>query len=671
MSDAATRAAAALGADGPFVSRLPGFAPRVDQQAMAAEVAEVLAGRETLVCEAGTGTGKTFAYLVPALLSGLRTIVSTATRTLQDQLFHRDLPVVRDALGLGLDAALLKGRQNYACLYRLERAAGSPELDPRRQALVERVRAWAPYSTSGDLEEVPELDDDAGLRHLVTSTVDNCLGQECPVYENCFVVRARRAASQADLVVVNHHLLFADMVLRETGFAELLPSAEAIVLDEAHKVPDIASTFFSRSLSGQQLVHLVRDVGEAAGEEAPDMPDLVQAVHALEVAREAFTRALSGVAVGPQRRLDWVTHGARPEIAVQIGALGDALGELATRLEAAAGRGPALENCFERLLGAAGTLSLFTDGTEPGHVRWAEATGRGFALHDTPVRIANEFSARLEASDAAWVLTSATLAIDGRFDHFCQALGIREARERLWQSPFDYAANSLLYVPPLGREPRAEGFEDELMDAVLPVIRAAGGRTFFLFTSYRALTLCAERLRHELEFPLLVQGEAPRSDLLRRFEALGNAVLLGTATFWEGVDVRGEALSCVIIDKLPFGVPDDPVARARGEACAAEGGNPFAELQLPEAVTALKQGAGRLIRDVSDRGVLVIGDVRIRRRGYGRTFVNSLPPMPFTDQVEDVRRFFAAAQPANGNASGTSQTDRAPTRTVSGPPNRR
>lgn len=641
MSDAPD-AATALGADGPFARRLPGFAPRAGQQAMAADVADVLAAREVLVCEAGTGTGKTFAYLVPALLSGLRTIVSTATRTLQDQLFHRDLPVVCDALGIGPEAALLKGRQNYVCLYRLGRARGSPELDTRRTAIVERLAVWARGSERGDLEEVRELGDDGPLRHLVTSTTDNCLGQSCPDFEDCFVVRARREAAQADLVVVNHHLLFADMVLRETGFAELLPSAEAVVLDEAHKVPDIASTFFSRTLSARQLTHLVRDVGAAAEEEAPDMPALVQAAARLDAARGRLAEALDGTAGGGGRRLDWETVTAGAGVGPALDALTASIGELDTQLEAAAGRGPALERCRERALNAAEVLALFTEGTERGHVRWADTTARGFALHDTPVSVARAFAPRLEASEAAWVMTSATLAIDGRFDHFRRALGIGEAREHLWESPFDYARNALLYVPPLGRAPRDPGFEDELVDAVLPVIRAAGGRTFFLFTSYRALSLCAARLREELEFPLLVQGDAPRSDLLQRFESHGNAVLLGTATFWEGVDVRGEALSCVIIDKLPFGVPDDPVTKARVEACAEAGGNPFADLQLPEAVTALKQGAGRLIRDVSDRGVLVIGDVRIRRRSYGRTFVNSLPPMPLTDELDDVRRFFDA-----------------------------
>ena len=627
-----------LGVGGPFERELDGFQPREVQQEMASVVATTLARREVLVCEAGTGTGKTFAYLVPVLSSGLKTIISTATKTLQDQLFHRDLPIVCRALGTDSNIALLKGRQNYVCLYRLERAAVSAELDPRRLPLLTAMQRWAAHSDSGDLEEVRLLDDDPHLRSMVTSTTDNCLGQECPRYDHCFVVHARRAAAAADVVVVNHHLLFADLMLRETGFAELLPNADAIILDEAHKVPEIASTFFSHSLSAQQVATLSRDVRSGADDEAADMPDLKSAVADLDMALAMLRQALGATA----RRADWATLREYRAIVDATHSFGRALATLDAHLEVAAARGNLLANCAERMQSLHLRWDAFMTSADDERVRWVDIGARNFTFYDTPVSVASEFAGHLASSQAAWIMTSATLAVEGRFDHFLNALGIREARQELWASPFDYAQQSLLYIPPLQREPREVDFERELVDAALPVLRASRGRAFFLFTSYRSLDLCAAMLRAELDYPLLIQGEAPRSELLRRFQTTDNGVLLGTATFWEGVDVRGERLSLVIIDKLPFGVPDDPVARARSAAIAAAGDNPFKSLTLPDAITTLKQGAGRLIRDVADHGVLMIGDIRLRRKSYGRAFLNSLPPMPVSDKLADVERFFAS-----------------------------
>ena len=637
MSSENSEAAAVLGAAGPFADLIEGFSPRREQQAMAAVIDEVLAAREVLICEAGTGTGKTFAYLVPALRSGLKTVISTATKTLQDQLYHRDLPIVRRALDLSINAALLKGRQNYLCLYRLERAVLNREVEAHRLPLLEHLGRWAGQSDSGDLEEVRELDDDPQIRFLVTSTTENCLGQECPSFDDCFVVRARRTAAAADLVVVNHHLLFADLVLRETGFAELLPAADAIIVDEAHKLPDIASTFFSRSVSAQQFGNLCRDVWEAARDEAPDTPALNASSTALDTAQLEMRRFLGKE---PQR-MDWASFADRNGAAERLQALSAALEELGELLGRLAERGVALASCHERAIALSERLGAFDRNADEVSVRWLETGRSGFSLHDTPITVAAEFSQRLENSKAAWIMTSATLAVEGRFDHFANALGIKNAREHLWQSPFDYAKQSLLYIPRLHTEPRHPDFESDLVDAALPLLECSHGRAFFLFTSYRALNICADLLRQRADYSLLVQGEAPRSDLLHRFETMDNAVLMGTATFWEGVDVRGERLSCVIIDKLPFGVPDEPVTKARMAAMSARGGNPFVELQLPEAITALKQGAGRLIRDVSDRGVLMIGDNRILRRSYGRAFLNSLPPMPLTSDINDVRAFFA------------------------------
>lgn len=626
-----------LGVGGPFERELQGFQPREVQQEMASVVATTLARREVLVCEAGTGTGKTFAYLVPVLTSGLKTIISTATKTLQDQLFHRDLPIVCRALGTDSVITLLKGRQNYICLYRLERAAVSAELDPGRMPLLSAMQRWATQSDSGDLEEVRLLDDDPHLRSVVTSTTDNCLGQDCPRFDDCFVVRARRAAAAADVVVVNHHLLFADLMLRETGFAELLPNADAIILDEAHKVPEIASTFFSHSLSAQQVTNLCRDVRIGADDEAPDMPALKVASADLDGALATMRNALGSTA----RRTDWAQLREQQGMNTATIAFDEALATLAEYLELAAGRGTLLANCSERMGQLYARWTGFSAAADEERVRWVDVSLRNFTFYDTPVSVASEFAGYLASSQAAWIMTSATLAVEGRFDHFLNALGITHARQQLWASPFDYANQSLLYIPPLAREPRMNDFERELVDAALPVLTASRGRAFFLFTSYRSLDLCAAMLRVELDYPLLVQGEAPRSELLRRFQTTDNAVLLGTATFWEGVDVRGERLSLVIIDKLPFGVPDDPVTRARSASIAAAGDNPFTSLTLPDAITTLKQGAGRLIRDVADHGVLMIGDIRLRRKSYGRAFLNSLPPMPVTDRLADVQAFFA------------------------------
>jgi ATP-dependent DNA helicase DinG len=633
----AVSAAELLGREGPFAAALDGFQVRREQQEMADAIASVVTARDVLVCEAGTGTGKTLAYLVPALSSGCKTILSTATKTLQDQLFHRDLPLVRDALGLRPDIALLKGRQNYLCLHRLDRTANDPATDYRRAPLLGHLQRWASDSDSGDLEEVSLLNDDPQLRFSVTSTVENCLGQDCPVYERCFVVKARRRAASADVVVVNHHLLFADMVLRDSGFGELLPHAEVVVLDEAHKLPDIASMFFSQSISAQQISSLGRDALDAAALDAADMPDLVALLRTMVDAQGRLGEMLRRFG----KRPDWNDLRGHRDIAARVEGLGRDLVLASAALEVAAERSADLDNCYQRAQLLVQKWQLFSDVAANEHVQWIDVGAKNVTFYDTPISVAEEFSQRIESSQAAWILTSATLAIEGRFEHFTAALGISEARERLWASPFDFARNSLLYVPPLRAQPRDPNFERELVDAVLPVLKSSRGRAFFLFTSYRSLGLVADMLRTDNQFQLFIQGDAPRSDLLRRFASADNAVLLGTASFWEGIDVRGEQLSCVIIDKLPFGVPDDPVTKARAAALTEQGGNPFVEMQLPQAITALKQGAGRLIRDTTDRGVLVIGDNRIVRRGYGRAFINSLPPMPLSIDIHEVEQFFA------------------------------
>ncbi len=641
----AEASAQALDADGALAQRLPGFAPRPAQGRMARAVAEAIGARGSLVAEAGTGTGKTYAYLVPALLSGERVIVSTGTRALQDQLFHRDLPRVRDALGLRCRSALLKGRANYLCHYRLERAIGEGRFGNRTQvAELAQIRGWAGRTASGDIGELDAVAEDSPLWPQVTSTAENCLGGECPFFADCFVVRARREAQEADLVVVNHHLLFADMALRQEGFGEILPGAHAFVLDEAHQLPELASQFFSVSLSARQLQDLARDaLAECAGV-AGALAVLQGPSQALEQQLRTFRLALDAL---PSRaalpRL--LAHGPA---ASELAPLQRALGDLGQALVAQGERSPGLGACAARAGDLLQRLAGFVDGPEEGdgEVRWYETSARGFVLSQTPLDVAEPLRAYREKSGAAWIFTSATLAVGGRFDHFAAQLGIDAPETLLEPSPFDYPTQALAYLPKGLPEPADRGFGEALLAALLPVLEASGGRAFLLFTSHRALRQAAEALEGRIDFPLFVQGSLPRSALLDAFRESGNGVLLGAASFWEGVDVAGDALRVVAIDKLPFAAPDDPVLEARLDALRRSGGNPFRDWQLPAAVIALKQGAGRLIRTHEDRGVLVLCDTRLVTKPYGRVFIDSLPPFARTRDLAEVVDFLRAPREA-------------------------
>ncbi|HHM05023.1 MAG TPA: ATP-dependent DNA helicase [Gammaproteobacteria bacterium] len=643
------RAAEVLGPHGPLAATLAGFAPRASQQAMAAAVEAALAAGETLVAEAGTGTGKTFAYLVPALLSGRRVIVSTGTKTLQDQLFHRDLPAVRRALDVPVAVSLLKGRANYLCLHRLARAETDGVLGtPRELASLGRLREWARRTRSGDIAEVEEVPEQSPLWPQVTSTADNCLGQDCGHFKDCYVVKARRAAQKAALVVVNHHLLLADMVLKEEGFGDLLPGADAFIIDEAHQLPEVASGFLGASVGTRQLVELARDSIAEYLTEAGDMPEVKEAAEALEKsARDA--RLAFGLA---SRRAPWSALTGGPRAALDE--VRQALGRLQTLLEAAAERGKGLDNCHRRSLHLGERLAALLAAEQDGHVQWFETYPKSVVFHRTPLRVGPALAAHMLRFQAAWVFTSATLAVADSFAHFCAAAGLADPRTARWDSPFDHARNALLYVPRNLPLPAAPGYTKAVVAAAVPALAASGGRAFFLFTSHRALREAAEILRRAVDYPLLVQGEAPRGELLARFRRLGNAVLLGTGSFWEGVDVRGPALSLVIIDKLPFAAPGDPVLSARIDALRREGGQPFTDYQLPQAAIALKQGVGRLLRDVHDRGVLMLCDPRLVSKAYGKVFLRSLPPMPRSRDIAAVRAFFARedAHPAAAGEPG-------------------
>jgi ATP-dependent DNA helicase DinG len=625
-----------LGADGPLAQTIPGFAPRKQQQTLAAAVAHTLERFGVLVAEAGTGTGKTFAYLLPALLSGKRVLISTGTKTLQDQLFHRDLPAVRAAVGNPAKTALLKGRSNYLCRHRLTDSMEQGLFDSRERVReLEVVRAWAQVTPTGDTGELEEVAENSSLWPQVTSTADNCLGQECPEYSRCFVLEARRAAQEADVVVVNHHLLLADMVLKEEGFGELLPGVDAVIVDEAHQLPEVATQYFSTSVSSRELTDWLQDTRTEYAHTAADMPELETQLIDMERAIGALRAAL-GDGLGRQ---EWRMLRNREELRARLAAIHAAFTVLQPGLVTLGSRSRGLEHCQERAGILTARLSLFLDESQEQQVRWVEQHGRSCTFNLTPLDAAARFAARMQDNHCAWVFLSATLSIAGEFRHFRERLGISAAEELALGSPFDFENNALLYLPqglpPVDRP----GFTAAVVKAARPVIEASGGRAFLLFTSHRALQEAAVLLRGQLDFPLLVQGDMPRRRLLEAFRTLGNAVLLGTASFWEGVDVKGPALSVVVIDRLPFASPGDPVLKARLELIRSEGRNPFMEYQLPQAVIALKQGVGRLIRDAADTGVMMICDPRLTDKPYGRVFLDSLPPMRATAELRDVTRF--------------------------------
>jgi ATP-dependent DNA helicase DinG len=637
MTDSNGRSACLLDVDGPFSTTLGGFAPREEQIRMAEAVEDVLAANGSLVVEAGTGIGKTLAYLVPALLSGERVIISTGTKTLQDQLYFRDLPLVIETLDLSVRPALLKGRGNYLCLHRMLIARTEGRL-PSREAVteLEAVFDWSARTVDGDLSIAGVLSEDSGLAPLVTSTADNCLGSECPQFEDCYVARARGEAQQADVVVVNHHLLFADMAIKQSGFGEVLPGASAFIIDEAHQAPETASRFFSVSLTARQVKDLCRDFMAESGDVAGAMGILREPVADL---MQKLREIQLTVSERMPDRGSWNELVRDDSVRGCLQKLDHAVNGLAAAAKKLGGSARGLDGCIDRLTDLQGRLDRFDAGQTGGEVRWFEKRGRGFALHITPLEVSGVFNDFRETAEAAWIFTSATLSVGGDFSHFTGQMGLDDAQSLQLDSPFDYANHALMWFPDQLPEPRDAGFVPALLDQVVPLLNASGGRAFLLFTSHRSLKRAAELLADEVDFPMFVQGEQPRSLLLEQFRESGRGVLLGSASFWEGVDVIGDALSLVVIDKLPFAAPDDPVMEARSEALRKAGGNPFTQLYLPQAVISLKQGAGRLIRDVKDRGALVVCDPRIRTRSYGRVFRESLPPMRQAAERLEVERF--------------------------------
>ena len=651
MSRLAEATREALSEGGALASQLDNFVPRQAQQRLSTAIADAFDSREVLLAEAGTGTGKTFAYLVPALLSGLKTIISTGTRALQDQLYHRDLPRVRNALGTGLKSALLKGRANYLCRYRLEQAKGEPRFTTREQiSQFQRIVAWGGRTQFGDMAELEALPDDSPLLPMVTSTNDNCLGTDCPFWGECFVVQARQRAQSADIVVVNHHLLLADLALKQEGFGEILPGAQAFVIDEAHQLPELAANFFGESFGMRPIQELARDCLAECKEVPGALASLQVPVRVLEQSLRELRVGMEGLPVRGTR----FRALSKPEVRDGFDALSAtlrqlleiivAMGDTSLGLDACAARAKDASTRLARWLGDEADDARLVDFDDEAplpssDVLWYELTQRGFRCQRTPLDVSGPLREHREKSHASWVFTSATLAVGGSFDHLSVRLGLSDPQTLLQPSPFDWPKQALCYLPQGLPEPNSRGYGTALIAALYPVLQASNGRAFLLFASHRALREAAETLR-DAPWPLFVQGEAPRATLLQRFRESGNGVLLGAASFREGVDVVGDALSVVVIDKLPFAAPDDPVFEARLEAIRRDGGNPFRDEQLPQAVIALKQGVGRLIRSETDRGVLVLCDPRLSGKSYGKVFLDSLPPFARTRNVEDVRAFF-------------------------------
>jgi ATP-dependent DNA helicase DinG len=623
---------------------------------MAMRIAAAIRDNQVQVAEAGTGTGKTFAYLVPALLSGGKVIISTGTKTLQDQLFQRDLPAVREALKVPASIALLKGRANYVCHYHLARAVADGRFQSREEAgHIRTIARFAKTSRSGDKGQLGAVPEDSGAWAVATSTRENCLGQECPQHKDCFVLAARREALAADIVVVNHHLFFADVILRDDGLGELLPACNTVIFDEAHQLPEIAGLFFGESLGTGQIVDLAHDTRLEAVDAAKDYLPLQDATRAVEKAARDVRLAVS--VDNARLAAAQLEQDEGFQRALQV--LADELSGFGKHLESQAERSEGLANCLQRSEDIAARLKRWRTVEDPTQVRWLEVFSQALALNLTPLDVAEIFRKQLQGHPRGWVFTSATLAVGSDFSHYRSEMGLTDASTDcgFWGSPFDYAGNALLYVPKGMPDPNSIDYPDAVMEAAYPAIVAAGGRAFLLCTSLRAMRRIHGQLqerfeRDGVEFPLLLQGEGAKAELLARFRSLGNAVLVASQSFWEGVDVRGEALSLVVIDKLPFSPPDDPVLAARIEQLRKAGRNPFMDYQLPRTVISMKQGAGRLIRDETDRGVLMVCDPRLVNKPYGRRVWQSLPPMRRSREIEDVVAFFAATGQGAGKLPG-------------------
>jgi ATP-dependent DNA helicase DinG len=625
------------------------FEVRPAQREMAAAVAQTLAEGGTLLVEAGTGTGKTLAYLVPAILSRKRVLVSTGTKNLQEQIFFKDLPALRAALGVPFTATYMKGRANYLCLHRFDTFRERPlfkNIDERVYLRV--VEEWAAGTTTGDRAELSAVPEELSFWGDISATTEQCIGNECPRFQDCFVTKMRQAAAESDVVIVNHHLLCADAAIRQSTYGEVIPECHYAIVDEAHQLEDVATQYFGYAVSNYRLEELVRDssrvVGGGVAFDATTARQLLDDIARLQDASRnffsevEFTKRQRGVA-GEERGL--LTRQLAEQIADAGAGLLDALQSLEATIRLARDIPEDLTSIARRASEIRDELARLLRADDPEFVFFVELRGRGVFLRAAPIDVSSVVRELLLDRMHATVLTSATLAVEGSFEYVRARLGARNARGLLLPSEFDFESQAVLYLPRRMPDPRSSDFVAAAAEQVIELLRCSRGRAFVLFTSYAAMREVRARIEGRIEFPLLVQGNAPRSALLQQFRETPNAVLLATSSFWQGVDVAGDALSCVIIDKLPFASPGDPITAARIEAVNVSGGNAFADYQVPLAILALKQGLGRLIRTRRDRGVLAVLDPRLRTMAYGARFLASLPPAPVTHRVADVERFFA------------------------------
>ena len=629
-----------LGEDGIIGEQIDDFKPRQSQLGMANMVYETIENTESRIIEASTGIGKSFAYLVPVFLSNKKAVISTGTKNLQDQLFYKDIPLIRKAVVSSKKTALLKGRSNYVCLYRVSKFAAQKSFQSREMAaLFSTLSEWANHSETGDISEFSGIPENDRLWFYATSNTDNCLGSECPDYDRCFVVKARKKAMDADLVVVNHHLYFSDLALKEEGFGEILPDTEVLIFDEAHQLPDIASHFFGSSLSMRQIETLTKDIVEAEVSEAPDSKELRSPAKQLEKAVADFRLTLSQF---PQKS-EWSRIQYAPPIKKVVEKLLTSISDLLEILEVLASRGKELASCFRRLESVERIFMQYLD-PEDNQVSWYEWSERNFRLIVSPLEISDAFRHKLDASSCNSVIfTSATLSSQQSFKYYGARLGIEHIESSQFDSPFDYESQALLYIPEYLPDPSHPNYARAFGELCCELIEITQGHCFILFTSYRMLTWTADFLRSKIDYPLFVQGDYQRSELLQQYLQSENPVLLGTSSFWEGVDVKGDQLRCVIIDKLPFKSPQDPVYRKRLQLANDNGGNAFIDIQIPEATISLRQGVGRLIRDVDDRGIVALCDNRLNSKSYGAKLIDSLPAMKRCNDLARIKLFIQKA----------------------------
>ena len=620
---------------GPLARVLPGYEERPAQRKLAEAVAAVLDTGGLLLAEAGTGTGKTLAYLLPAVDLGRRVVISTGTKNLQEQLVSKDIPILARALGRELSVAVMKGRANYLCLLRFSSFSKAGTFRRLEELPIFRaVEAWAPETQAGDRAEIEDMPDSVEFWREVSAASENCIGQSCSLFDSCFVTRMRQRALEADIVVVNHHLLCADLAVKDGSYGQVIPPYDTVILDEAHLIEDVATQYFGVVVSSHRVEDLCRDVErelKAAQADARDVRAEVEGV------RLRGDRLFAGLARGRTGRLGpgWMT----PRLGEESLGLLQRLEGLRTALVALADRPEALNALAGRALSLSGELSFLMRADADDHVYFVETRGRGVYVRAMPIDVSSRLKDLLFDQVRAAVLTSATLAVDGGFTYVKDRLGIEPSDELRLASPFRYERQAVLYVPRGMPEPQAPAFVDRAAEEIVQLLELSRGRAFVLFTSYANMNAVAERIAGRVEFPLLIQGEAPKQQLLDAFRRTPHAVLLATASFWQGVDVAGEQLSCVIVDKLPFASPGDPVVSARIDRLRSRGANPFAEYQVPVAVLMLKQGLGRLIRSAADRGILAVLDSRLLSKGYGRRFLESLPPARLVHDLDAVARF--------------------------------